>query len=360
MRSRGNYTETTCGPGQARYRAGVDSARSVDQVVRVLTERGALRAGVLSGPVRPVPTERRAGGDVAVIVDGNVPALSRAIVGEAAALASRSGGWVIALTDPVADDASLTELASWGVDLVVVADPRRPGASFAEWLRRHPAVAVFAPATAAAQTVALAIADAFGRSSGVLPSSSVLFSAHPSIGVLSAAPIPVVTVRAGLLWLREPRDAVIPSIESATGGAVDLFPPLVDPEHRRLADAATVLCVGAGVEPSDYARVEAACERLGAEMCATRKVTDRGWLPRRMHVGSSGHVIAPRLYLLVGASGHAHHRVGIEAAGTICALTDDPKAPVWNFADTGLLGDWRDHLEPLCEALTTPRLSTPR
>ena len=66
--------------------------------------------------------------------------------------------------------------------------------------------------------------------------------------------------------------------------------------------------------PEDYPLLEPLRDALGAELAATRKVTDRGWLPRARQVGITGRSIAPRLYVVLGASGKFNHMVGVRAA----------------------------------------------
>ena len=81
---------------------------------------------------------------------------------------------------------------------------------------------------------------------------------------------------------------------------------------------------------------------LGAELAATRKVTDRGWAPRARQVGITGRSIAPRLYVAVGLSGKFNHMVGVRAAGTILAVNADRDAPVFEHCDVGIVGDWHE------------------
>ena len=90
---------------------------------------------------------------------------------------------------------------------------------------------------------------------------------------------------------------------------------------------------------------------LGAELAATRKVTDKGWAPRARQVGITGRSIAPRLYLAVGLSGKFNHMVGVRASGTIVAINDDPGAPVFSQCDIGLVGDWHELVPALAAAL---------
>jgi len=90
---------------------------------------------------------------------------------------------------------------------------------------------------------------------------------------------------------------------------------------------------------------------LGAELAATRKVTDRGWAPRARQVGITGRSIAPRLYVAVGLSGKFNHMVGVRAAGTIVAVNEDRAAPVFEHCDVGIVGDWHEVVPLLHAAL---------
>ena len=114
---------------------------------------------------------------------------------------------------------------------------------------------------------------------------------------------------------------------------------------------AVVIGVGRGVQPGDYDALEPLRALLGAELGATRKVTDEGWLPRSRQVGITGRSIAPRLFVSVGASGKFNHTVGLRAAGTVLAINIDPGAPIFQAADVGIVADWRDALPLLVEEL---------
>ena len=83
---------------------------------------------------------------------------------------------------------------------------------------------------------------------------------------------------------------------------------------------------------------------LHAELGATRKVTDKGWLPRSRQIGITGRAIAPRLFVSIGASGKFNHSVGIRAAGRCSRSTPNADAPILEHADTGIVGDWQEVL----------------
>ncbi len=122
-----------------------------------------------------------------------------------------------------------------------------------------------------------------------------------------------------------------------------------------LAEAHTVIGVGKGVAPDAYDELEPLRTLLDAQLGATRKVTDNGWLPRSRQVGITGRSIAPRLFVSVGASGKFNHTVGLRAAGTVLAINNDATAPIFDVADIGIVGDWREVLPLLVEQLRAAR-----
>ena len=100
-------------------------------------------------------------------------------------------------------------------------------------------------------------------------------------------------------------------------------------------------------------------ERLGAALCATRKVTDKGWMPRARQVGITGHSIAPQLYVGIGTSGKYNHTVGVRSSGTIVGINPDPDAALWRFVDVGIVADWREALPLLVDAIESARQHQP-
>ena len=119
-----------------------------------------------------------------------------------------------------------------------------------------------------------------------------------------------------------------------------------------LAEATAVVGIGTGVGPDEYDALQPLLDALGAELAATRKVTDKGWLPRARQVGITGRTIAPRLYVAIGVAGKFNHMVGVRAAGTVLAVNSDPDALVFATADVGIVGDWHEVLPALLKELT--------
>jgi electron transfer flavoprotein alpha subunit len=115
----------------------------------------------------------------------------------------------------------------------------------------------------------------------------------------------------------------------------------MDPGIVPLEGADVVIGIGMGVGGTDgIGLVKDLAHSLNAAICATRRVTDEGWLPRQLQVGLSGKTIEPRLYFAIGISGAPNHLVGIRRAATVVAINDDPDASIFERADIGLVADW--------------------
>ncbi len=201
----------------------------------------------------------------------------------------------------------------------------------------------------------------------ILDDGSGLVAKRPALGD---------TVVVDVGWVSTPRLALVRSgafdpVE--TGGEATVEPVSVQfedfstqatlVEHLQEAasgpsieDADVIVAGGRGLgAPEGFKLCEELAEALGGAVAATRAVVDAGWYPYATQVGQTGKSVSPRLYVALGISGAIQHKVGMQSSGTIVAVNKDPNAPIFDFADLGVIGDVHQIAPKLAELVRTRR-----
>ncbi len=125
---------------------------------------------------------------------------------------------------------------------------------------------------------------------------------------------------------------------------------------RSITSSAVVIGVGRGVKTRDrMPEVMELAELLGAAVGATRPIVDSGFVPRQQQIGLTGYSISPEVYIALGLSGRDNHVVGIRYAKKVIAVNSSAEAPIFKYADIGIVADMFDFIGRYREYLSAGR-----
>ena len=304
------------------------------------------------------------------------------LLGKARDLVKATRSEVAAVLMGHGDEDDVKNLTAYGADRVFLLDDTDLGhptglactSTLARAIRTHSPYAVLFPSTANGRDLASRVAARLGL--GLtgdcidleINQGGELVQLKPALGGNVVAPILsktrpyMATLRPGLLTPREPDwtlEAEVEALEAPDADGPDIKVLEVhsqdDAHGLELETARIVMGVGMGVGgPENLPTIYELAQSIEATVAASRNVTDAGWLPKQIQVGLTGRAIAPDLYIAVGIRGDFNHMVGIQKAGFILAINNNPnprRSPIFQAADFSIVGDWQTYLPPLVEAL---------
>ncbi|MGD8990040.1 MAG: electron transfer flavoprotein subunit alpha/FixB family protein [Desulfobacterales bacterium] len=114
-----------------------------------------------------------------------------------------------------------------------------------------------------------------------------------------------------------------------------------------------LVSIGRGIEDLDNIEIaEELAEAVGGVVSCSRPIVDAKWLEKARQVGTSGQTVKPKVYLALGISGSFQHLGGIKGNPYIIAVNKNPKAPIFQVADVGVVDDLLDFVPVLTEKIT--------
>ncbi len=180
-------------------------------------------------------------------------------------------------------------------------------------------------------------------------------SAHVSCDVSSGA---VITVRPGAFKpvTVAPVEGVIVDKSAVVGqlcaGRRYLQTVVAEAGDVDITKHTILVSIGRGIQEKDNVGIaQELADVLGAAVSCSRPVVDAKWLEKSRQVGSSGKTVKPKVYLACGISGAFQHLAGIKGNPFIIAINKNPKAPIFQVADVGLVDDLLEFLPELTEKI---------
>ncbi len=156
------------------------------------------------------------------------------------------------------------------------------------------------------------------------------------------------TIRAGVMVPLKPdtnRQGRVVDIKLSDGAIIsqlEVIEQVVEEQEcTDTLESETMVGVGRGIEnEKGLALARELAGEFGGSLAATRAVVDDGLLPHTAQIGQTGKTISPKLYIACGISGAVQHTVGIRSAGTVIAINRDKRAPIFDLAKWGIVGDY--------------------
>ena len=306
------------------------------------------------------------------LVGGKPTRLSLELLAKGRELAGKLGGDNVALVLGSGVGGATREVSTHGADRVLVADDEGFAAYHPEtWAsavraiveRHRPHVLLF-PSTANGRDLGPRVAGDLqlgmtGDCVGLgIDRAGRLIQTKPAYGgnivsvIMGATTPQLATVRARMFQPLEPRDgnAEVEEVDVSPRGAHMLRLVERDEEPARdLDEADVVVCLGDELPPEDIQRARRLAEQAGAGVGATRRVCDRGDLPRNRQIGLYGRPVAPRLLVTVGVSGDFEELTGFVKSDVIAAVNHGD-AKMLGAADVGVVIHWENAIPALVGA----------
>ncbi len=118
------------------------------------------------------------------------------------------------------------------------------------------------------------------------------------------------------------------------------FKKTIESEINNLDSAEIIVAGGKGLKNKEgFALLQKFADKIGGTLAASRGAVEMGLAPASIQVGQTGKTVTPKLYIACGISGAIQHTIGMTGSEHIIAINNDETAPIFDIADTGMVGD---------------------
>jgi electron transfer flavoprotein alpha subunit len=159
----------------------------------------------------------------------------------------------------------------------------------------------------------------------------------------------VITARPGVFQADESKgesgtvvDKTADALQEGPPGQSRRFLEVVEAEvgDVDITKSEILVSVGRGIEDEENLEmVNNLAETMGGDVSCSRPIVDAKWMEKSRQVGTSGQTVKPKVYLALGVSGSFQHMGGIKGAPYVIAINKNPKAPIFQQADVGVVAD---------------------
>ena len=119
-----------------------------------------------------------------------------------------------------------------------------------------------------------------------------------------------------------------------------------------ITKADVLVSIGRGIEDQENIELaEDLAQAMGAVVSCSRPIVDAKWLEKARQVGTSGKTVKPKVYMAMGISGSFQHLGGLKGSPFIVAVNKNPKAPIFQVADVGIVEDILEFMPALAEKI---------